>query len=214
MFKRDLDGVACMVREADIGDDSGSAYCVLPRDDLRDAGSNDVGGAWMLLGKPQRGVEQFVQVGLRLRGSAVATWRFSVVGERSAMGRTRSGRSSPAEPGVAGSCACERARVPALLAVLVVRVREPRPQAGPAGRGTCAVVGPEEERGRGADLAPSLCSSQTLEQSWCGTVRSTNPFGMVLGLTSLPGSRRLARDGGEPGEGVSGGVTSGACRRR
>lgn len=40
MFKRDLDGVASMVREADIGDDSGSAYCVLPRDDLRDAGSN------------------------------------------------------------------------------------------------------------------------------------------------------------------------------
>jgi hypothetical protein len=40
-------------------------------------------------------------------------------------------------------------------------------------------------------------------QAWCGTARSTNPFRMVLDLTSLPGSRRLARYAVEPGEGLA-----------
>jgi hypothetical protein len=51
MFEGDLDGVAAMVGEADIGDDRGSAYCMLAGRELRDAGGDDVGGGWMLAGR-------------------------------------------------------------------------------------------------------------------------------------------------------------------
>ena len=110
-----------------------------------------------------------------------------------------------------GSSACERVWMPGLAPVLIVRVREPHAQADHrAGRGPV----PRSVRGRsggagggrpgarfgGRFLVPD-CARQV--SPWASappparavmvrTAWSTDPFGMVLGLTSLPGSLAAA----------------------